>query len=154
MTKTYKPREYHDRPLCVIEFGDGTAWRIRYPKISDLDVLSEMHDAQKARFQAHMDAMRERAEEARLAAEAAGAEDGDAAARALLADQSDLDPEDVRREYLVAEVLAAFISPEVTPSEVLRRIGEEYNLDFLHERHEELLQTLTGDAAKKRLRGR
>lgn len=153
MTKTYKPREYHDRPLFVIEFGDGSSWKVRYPKISDVDMLSDLQDAQKQRFMAHVDALKAKAEEARKAAEAGG-EEGDAAARALIASQPETDPEDVRKEYLHAEVLAAFISPSVTASEVLRRLGEEYDLDFLYERHEELMQTLTGDAAKKRLRGR
>ena len=151
--KTYKAREYHDRPLFSIELEDGTTWRVRYPKVSDLDMLGEMREAQKARFQGHVDHLKAIAEEARVAAEAGG-EDGDAAARAILAAQPDEDPEDTRKEYLHAEVLAAFIAPAVSASEVLRRIGDEYDLDFLYERHEELMQVLTGDAAKKRLRGR
>lgn len=153
MTRTYSPREYHNRPLCTIELKDGTTWRIRYPKTADLDVITDLHEAQKNRFRAHVEDLRDRAEAARLEAEEAGEEDSDAAARALIDAQPDLDPDDVRHEYLVSEVLAAFITPEVTPAEVLSRIGNEYDLDFLYERHEELLQTLTGDAAKKRLRG-
>ena len=150
--KTYKAREYHDRPLFSIELEDGTTWRVRYPKVSDLDMLAQLRETQTARFQAHMDRLKALAEEARVAAEAGG-EDGDRAARALIDAQPDADPEDVRKEYLHAEVLAAFISPAVTAAEVLRRIGDEYDLDFLYERHEELMQTLTGNAAKKRLRG-
>lgn len=153
MTKTYKPRDYHDRPLCVIELEDGGTWRVRYPKVSDLDMLAELRETQTARFQAHMDHLKALAEEARKAAEVGG-EDGDRAARALIDAQPDADPEDVRKEYLHAEVLAAFITPEVSASEVLRRLGADYDLDFLYERHEELMQTLTGDAAKKRVRGR
>ena len=151
--KTYKAREYHDRSLFSIELEDGTTWRVRYPKVSDLDMLAQLRETQTARFQAHMDRLKALAEEARVAAEAGG-EDGDRAARALIDAQPDADPEDVRKEYLHAEVLAAFISPAVTAAEVLRRIGDEYDLDFLYERHEELMQALTGDAAKKRLRGR
>ena len=153
MTKTYKPRDYHDRPLCVIELEDGGTWRVRYPKVSDLDMLAELRETQTARFQAHMDRLKALAEEARVAAEAGG-EDGDRAARALIDAQPDADPEDVRKEYLHAEVLAAFITPGVSASEVLRRLGTDYDLDFPYERHEELMQALTGDAAKKRLRGR
>lgn len=151
--KTYNPREYHNRPLTLIELEDGTSWRIRQPKLQDLDMLSELQQAQAARFMAHRDRLLALAEEARAAAEAGG-EDGDTAARALSAAQSDADPEGISRPYLHAERLAAFIVPEVTPAEVLRRLAGEYDLDFLYECHEELMQALSGDAAKKRMRGR
>jgi hypothetical protein len=150
--KVYKAREYHDRPLCTIEFEDATSWRIRYPRIQDVDALAELQKAQVARFQARVDALKARAEEARVAAEAGGTE-ADKAGRDLLASQPDEDPEDVSKAYLHAEVLAAFITPPVSPSEVLKRLGEEYDLDFMYERHEELMQALSGDAAKKRMRG-
>lgn len=150
---TYRPRDYHDRPLAVIEFEDGSSWRIRQPKIQDVDMLSDLQKAQSARFQARVDALKAKAEEARLAAEAGGT-DGDAAGRALLDAQSDDSYEDLSKAYLHAEVLAAFIRPEVSPAEVLRRLGDEYDLDFMFERHEELVQALSGDAAKKRMRVR
>ena len=153
MAKTYNPREYHDRPLCVIELADGAKWSVRYPKIQDVDLLQELRQAQIDRFNARLSALKEQAEEARLAAERGG-QDGDKAARDLIESQPDEDPEDCRKEYMHAEVLAAFIKPSVSPSEVLERIGQEYDLDFLYERHEELLQALSGDAAKKRMRGR
>ena len=153
MSKTYNPREYHNRPLANIELADGTVWRIRQPKVQDLDMMDELRQAQVQRFQDHRDHLLALAEEARAKAEDGNA-DGDAAAREVLSAQPDEDPDDVSRPYLHAEVLAAFITPEVSPSEVLRRLGEEYDLDFLYERHEELLQALSGDAAKKRMRVR
>lgn len=150
--KAYKSRDYHDRALFPIELSDGTLWRLRYPKISDLDLMDDIREAQTARFKAHTAALLSQAEEARSSAEAGG-EDGDKAARALIAAQ-ERDPEDITKPYLIAEVLAAFITPEVTPSEVLRRIAGEMDLDTLFEMHEELLAAMTGEAAKKRVRGR
>ncbi len=142
----YKAREHHDRHLePPLELPDGTVWRIRYPKFKDID-------AQYQRAQGRLDALKAEAETARQEAEQRG-EDGDRAGREVI-NQYPGDPEDLTIPYLTAERLALFIVPEVTAREVLERIGNELDLAVLFECWERVSQEISGEAAKKRMRGR
>mgnify|MGYP002682575454 CR=1 FL=1 len=82
-----------DLKCCFFQAEDGIRGLVRSRGLGDVYKRQ------------HMDRLKALAEEARVAAEAGG-EDGDRAARALIDAQPDADPEDVRKEYLHAEVLA------------------------------------------------
>lgn len=149
----YKARDYHNAELFPIEFSDGTTWRVRDPLVKDVDRLGDIHRAQTARFEAYRDALVAKAEAARQAAEAGGSE-ADKAARKLINEQPDQDPHDISKLYLTCEVLAAFITPAVTASEAYERLTADFPIDKIYEMHGELMERISGDAAKKRMRGR
>ena len=156
MTRTYNPRDNHDRPLATIGFADGAKWVIRFPKAADRHLLADIGRRQRARLEAFRTQLKEWEQElhdkATAAVEATG--DKDAGERSIEEAEPPVEnPEDLTVEYWHAEVLAAFISPEVSPEDVLDRLGNEYDIDFLYERHAELMDTLEGSAAKKRVRG-
>lgn len=152
--KAYKARDYHNAALFPIELDDGTVWRVRIPRVQDIDLMDELQQTQQARFIAYRDALKVKADAAREEAEQAGAEDADTAARALIAAEPDEDPEDISRLYITCEVLAAFITPEVSAREVMQRLGADFGLDAVYEMHQTLMDAMSGDAAKKRVRGR
>jgi hypothetical protein len=147
----YKARDYHNAELFPIEFSDSVTWRVRDPLVKDVDRLGDIHRAQTARFEAYRDALVAKAEAARQAAEA---DDGDEAARKLIDEQPDQDPHDISKLYLTCEVLAAFIMPAVTASEAYERLTADFPIDSIYEMHQELMERISGDAAKKRMRGR
>ena len=156
MSQTYNPRDYHDRPLAAISFEDGTRWIIRYPKASDRHLLADIGQQQRKRLDAFKASLESWKNELHDQAVAAVNETGDPEAGDRLIDAAEPpveNPDDLTMDFWHAEVLAAFISPTVTPAEVLDRLGNEYDLDFLYERHAELMDVLEGAAAKKRIRG-
>ncbi len=155
MSKTYNPRNYHNQPLAVIELADGTKWSVRYPRASDRHLLTDISQAQRKRLEAFQASLKTWQEDLQARAAAAVAESGDPEAGDRLIDEAEPpveNPDDLTIDYWHAEVLAAFITPTVGAGEVLERLGEEYDLDFLYERHAELMDTLEGTAAKKRVR--
>ena len=155
MSKTYNPRNYHNQPLAVIELADGTKWSVRYPRASDRHLLTDISQAQRKRLADFMETTKAWEKELHDRAVAAVEETGDPEAGDRLIDAAEPpfeNPEDLTIDWWHAEALAAFITPAVGAGEVLERLGEEYDLDFLYERHAELMDTLEGTAAKKRVR--
>lgn len=157
MSEPYKAANYHDHALKVIPFSDGSKWTIRKPKASDRHLLTDIGQKQRKRheaFAAELDAWKEDMKARALAATEASGDDDDGR-RVIEDEESPLEvPDHLTVEYWHAEVLAAFISPTHTPEEVLAQLGDnEYDLDFMFERHAELMDTMEGGAAKKRVRG-
>lgn len=121
MSKKIRVSDYRQDLTQEIELEDGRLWTVNPPGPGARQEVAEMHRKYFERLQAYRQELETRTEEF-----SASLDDLTPVARNLKVREFtllDREPEDLSDDYLLAEKLCLFITPAVTPQDIVAKDG-------------------------------